>query len=198
MSDSFKRAVIAVTLLIFGVALQAMTRSPPVALGSATLVQLTEDGKIDKAFLDAQLAFVQERARYIEALSAPYDDYRGAFLLARSTADFPKIKAAIDGEIAANEAIEERGLGAVPGLTGEALTRPSLWLIALAAAVAFQSFAFAMGGAFLGGLLHAMAAELNTLTGLPAEYYLASILAALLVAAAGWWALQRLWRAPPA
>lgn len=197
MSTGFKRAIIAIGLLLLGFAWQALGRTPPLELGPIPVFKLTKDGQLDQKFMAERIAFAKQKMAYIEALQPPYSNYPYAFVAAREEGDYPKIKAAIDDELAAHKAIEEAGISAVPGLTGAALVRPPIWLVALAAAVAFQSLAFVMGAAFVGGLLIGMAGSLNTLTGLPAESYLASILATLIIAAAAWWVLQRFWRTPP-
>jgi hypothetical protein len=198
VSNRFKRTVLAVLLLALGIVWQTIARTPPIELGPVTIIKLDRSGKLDPEFVRQRMDFIKKNMEYVKALPPPYSDYPNAFTIARSEADYPRIKEAIDRETAINDAISDAGLGAVPGLTTAELTRPSLWLIALAAAVAFRAFAFVIGGAFLAGLLRGAGMEMGTLTGITAEHYLASILAALIVAALAWFLLQRFWRAPPA
>lgn len=196
MTDTTKRYGLALLLLVIGIVWQAVGQKPPVELGPIALLKVDSKGKLDTEFIKNRLAFETKKMAYIRSLPSPYRDFPNAFVLAQSEADYPKIKEAIDRELAASKEIEDAGLGAVPGLVGDALTSPAVWLMAIAAALAFANIAFVLGAGFLVGLIRAAGMELNTLTGVTAEHYLASIVAALIVAAAVWWALQRFWPRP--
>lgn len=128
----------------------------------------------------------QRTERPILALEARYRPYAVAFILAGSAAEVDAIKRRIDAELADAEAVSARGLAGVPEYTAEALPAPDIVLMALGGALMLRSLAFVLGVGFLAGGYHQLLVQSSKLTGAPSEFYLASILAALIWAAFFW------------
>jgi len=133
----------------------------------------------------------QRDERPIMKLEPRYHPYAFAFILAGSDDEMAAIKKAIDAELLAAAHISERGLAGVPEYAGARLAAIDLVLMALGAALLFRSLAFVLAVGFGVGLLHELLLQSDTLTGAPSEYYLATVLAAL-VWCAVFWALRAL------
>ncbi|HEY7609512.1 MAG TPA: hypothetical protein VIF14_09795 [Alphaproteobacteria bacterium] len=134
----------------------------------------------------------QRAGRPIQALEPRYRPYAFAFILAASAADIEAIKRRIDAELAAAEAVNERGLAGVPGYTAAALVRPDIVLMALGGALVLRSLAFVLAIGFAVGGFHQLMLQTGKITGAPSEFYLAAILAAL-VWSLLFWAVRALY-----
>lgn len=136
---------------------------------------------------DLRRAIAFQRAEQpILKLAPRYRPYAFAFIFAGSAADVEAIKQAIDAELAAAEAVRRHGLAGLPEYTGERLAAADIALMALGAALVFRSLAFVLALAFGAGVFHQLLVQAGKLTGAPSEFYLASILAALLWAVLFW------------
>ncbi len=131
----------------------------------------------------------QQAERPILALEPRYRPYAFSFILAASAAEMDAIKRRIDAELAAAEAVRERGLAGVPEYMAEALVAPDIVLMALGAALVLRSFPFVLAIGFGIGGFHELLMQAGKLTGAPSEFYLAAIMAAL-VWSALFWALR--------
>ena len=160
-------------LLLLGVGIGAV-RSAPEATRSMTAVDL-------RKALD-----YQRTEQPIAKLEARYRPYALAFLLAGSDAEVETIKRRIDGELAAADAVHDRGLAGVPEYVGDKLAAADIVMMALGAALMFRSLAFVLALGFAAGGLHQLMVQSGALTGAPSEYYLAAIVAALIWAAVFW------------
>jgi hypothetical protein len=128
----------------------------------------------------------QQTERPILALEPRYRPYAFAFILAGSAEDMQEIKRRIDAELAATEAVEERGLAGVPEYTVEALMKPDIVAMALGGALLLRSLAFVLAIGFAAGGFHQLLAQAGRLTGAATEFYLAAIVAAMIWAALFW------------
>src|SRR5262249_21049735 len=134
----------------------------------------------------------QRDVQPILALEPRYRPYAFAFILAGSAEQGEAIKRAIDAELAAAEEVRRHGLEGVPDYTAEALASPDVAMMALGGALVLRSLAFVLAIGFAIGGYHQLLLQSGKLTGAPSEFYLASILAALLWAAL-FWALRALY-----
>ena len=96
------------------------------------------------------------------------------------------IKRRIDAELAASDAVRERGLAGVPEYLADKIGAADIVLMALGGALVFRSLAFVLAVGFAAGGLHQLMIQSASLTGAPSEFYLAAILAGLIWAAAFW------------
>ncbi len=128
----------------------------------------------------------QQTERPILSLEPRYRPYAFAFILAASAEDLQAIKRRIDAELAATEAVEERGLAGVPEYVADALAAPDIVIMALGAALVLRGLAFVLAIGFAAGGFHQLMMQAGRLTGAASEFYLAAIVAALLWAALFW------------
>src|SRR5688572_12326498 len=128
----------------------------------------------------------QQTERPILSLEPRYRPYAFAFILASSAEDMQAIKRRIDAELAATEAVEERGLAGLPEYVAEALASPDIVAMALGAALLLRGFAFVMAIGFAAGGFHQLMMQAGRITGAASEFYLAAIVAALLWSALFW------------
>ena len=78
------------------------------------------------------------------------------------------------------------GLAGVPEYAADALAAPDIVLMALGAALVFRGLAFVLALGFGIGGFHQMMLQSGNLTGAPSEFYLASILAAMIWSGIFW------------
>ena len=166
-------------LLFVGVLLRAIWSTPEPAR------TMTAD--------DFRRAIEYQRAEQpILKLEPRYRPYSIAFILAGSPADMAAIKQAIDAELAATAEVRERGLAGVPDYAAARLIQVDLVLMALGAALLFRSLAFVLAVGFGAGMMFQLVDQAGTLTGAPSEFYLASILAAMIWSGI-FWAIRALY-----
>ena len=157
-----------------------------VGVGIGAIRSAPESGRsMTPADLRRVLDF-QRSEQPIAKLEARYRPYAISFLLTGSEAEVETIKRRIDAELAAADAVSERGLAGVPDYIGDKLAAADLVTMALGAALMFRSLAFALAMGFAAGGLHQLMAQSGSLTGAPSEYYLAAIVAALIWTAVFW------------
>lgn len=122
----------------------------------------------------------------IAKLEARYRPYAIAFLLTGSQEEVDAIKRRIDGELAAADAVRERGLAGVPDYVGDKLGAADIVAMALGTALLLRSLAFVLALGFAMGGLHQLMMQSGSLTGAPSEFYLAAIIASLIWTAVFW------------
>jgi hypothetical protein len=166
-----------IALIVAGVLLRALISTPPAAQ-PRTLQDLAR-----------ALEFQRDQAP-LAKLPARYHPYAIAFVLAGSESDIQAIQAVIDEELAARDAIMERGLAGVPAHVSQRLMAPDIALIAIGGVLVFAFLAPALAAGFAAGVFHQAFLHTLTLTGSPSELFLASILAGLIWTGLAWAGLR--------